>query len=159
MYPSLFEIPLLHLTIGTFGPMMVLGFLAALPASRWYVDAEAARAALRDHSMFNVIDQATGWKVDLVCLRDTAFARSEFERRLRTDVLGIAAFVATAEDTILAKLAWARDSGSERQLRDVRGIIAASGAPLDRAYLDHWAAELGLSESWRAAQASLGNPS
>ena len=30
MYPSLFEIPLLHLTIGTFGPMMVLGFLAAL---------------------------------------------------------------------------------------------------------------------------------
>ncbi|MHC4106179.1 MAG: prolipoprotein diacylglyceryl transferase family protein, partial [Planctomycetota bacterium] len=30
MYPSLFEIPLLKLTIGTFGPMMVLGFLAAL---------------------------------------------------------------------------------------------------------------------------------
>jgi len=30
MYPSLYEIPLLHLTIGTFGPMMVLGFLAAL---------------------------------------------------------------------------------------------------------------------------------
>jgi len=30
MYPSLFEIPFLHLKIGTFGPMMVLGFLAAL---------------------------------------------------------------------------------------------------------------------------------
>jgi phosphatidylglycerol:prolipoprotein diacylglycerol transferase len=30
MHPSLFEIPLLHLKIGTFGPMMVLGFLAAL---------------------------------------------------------------------------------------------------------------------------------
>ncbi|MCP4257401.1 MAG: prolipoprotein diacylglyceryl transferase [Planctomycetes bacterium] len=30
MYPSLFEIPILHLKIGTFGPMMVLGFLAAL---------------------------------------------------------------------------------------------------------------------------------
>ena len=30
MHPSLFEIPLLPLTIGTFGPMMVLGFLAAL---------------------------------------------------------------------------------------------------------------------------------
>jgi len=30
MYPRLFEIPFLHLTIGTFGPMMVLGFLAAL---------------------------------------------------------------------------------------------------------------------------------
>jgi len=30
MYPRLFEIPLFHLKIGTFGPMMVLGFLAAL---------------------------------------------------------------------------------------------------------------------------------
>ncbi len=30
MYPRLFEIPFLHLKIGTFGPMMVLGFLAAL---------------------------------------------------------------------------------------------------------------------------------
>jgi phosphatidylglycerol:prolipoprotein diacylglycerol transferase len=30
MYPRLFEIPLLHLKISTFGPMMVLGFLAAL---------------------------------------------------------------------------------------------------------------------------------
>ncbi len=30
MYPRLFEIPFLHLTIGTFGPMIVLGFLAAL---------------------------------------------------------------------------------------------------------------------------------
>ncbi len=30
MYPRLFEIPLIPLTIGTFGPMMVLGFLAAL---------------------------------------------------------------------------------------------------------------------------------
>jgi phosphatidylglycerol:prolipoprotein diacylglycerol transferase len=30
MYPRLFEIPLLRLTIGTFGPMMVLGFLTAL---------------------------------------------------------------------------------------------------------------------------------
>ncbi len=30
MYPNLFEIPYLKLKIGTFGPMMVLGFLAAL---------------------------------------------------------------------------------------------------------------------------------
>ncbi|MFB0555985.1 MAG: prolipoprotein diacylglyceryl transferase family protein, partial [Phycisphaerae bacterium] len=30
MYPRLFEIPFLHLKIGTFGPMMVFGFLAAL---------------------------------------------------------------------------------------------------------------------------------
>jgi hypothetical protein len=129
-------------------------FVSTLSEDRWYVDAEAAREAHRQRSMFNVIDQTTGWKVDVICLRDSAFARSEFSRRVQGDIFGVPTFVATAEDTLLAKLRWARDSGSERQLRDVIGIIAASGAQLDRSYLDHWATELELSESWRAAAAA-----
>jgi len=42
---------------------------------------------------------------------------------------------------ILSKLAWARDSRSEQQRRDV---VLLLGAPLDRAYLEEWAAHLGL---------------
>jgi phosphatidylglycerol:prolipoprotein diacylglycerol transferase len=30
MYPKLFEIPFIHLTVGTYGPMLVVGFLAAV---------------------------------------------------------------------------------------------------------------------------------
>ena len=46
MYPRLFEIPLLPLTVGTFGPMMVLGFLAALFLMR-----RLARRAKLDHTV------------------------------------------------------------------------------------------------------------
>jgi hypothetical protein len=40
-------------------------------------------------------------------------------------LLGVAIHVATAEDTVLAKLEWAKLGESERQLADVRGKTAA----------------------------------
>jgi phosphatidylglycerol:prolipoprotein diacylglycerol transferase len=46
MYPRLFEIPFLHLTIGTFGPMMVIGFIAALFLMR-----RLSRRANLDHTI------------------------------------------------------------------------------------------------------------
>jgi len=124
-------------------------FVESLPESEWYVDATAARDALRRRSMFNVIHLATGWKVDVICLKAGAYADSEFSRRVATELLGTRVFIATAEDTVLAKLLWARESGSERPLRDAAGIVAACEDVLDRVYMDLWAAELGVEESWR----------
>jgi len=131
------------------GPEEVDRFIASLPESKWYADADAARNALERRSMFNVIDLETGWKVDLIFLKRGAFAESEFSRRLATNLLGTGVFVASAEDTILSKLAWARESGSERQLRDVAGIVASCGDALDAAYIEHWAEELDVSPLWR----------
>ncbi len=54
--------------------------------------------------------------------------------------------MATAEDTVLAKLEWAKSGGSDRQLRDVVGILAARAGGLDDAYLDLWAPELGVTD-------------
>jgi hypothetical protein len=60
--------------------------------------------------------------------------------------------VATAEDTILSKLEWAKKGGgSERQLTDVRGIVDVKGRDLDRAYIERWANDLGVLELWHAA--------
>jgi hypothetical protein len=52
-------------------------------------------------------------------------------------------WIAAKEDLILSKLIWARDSGSELQLRDVRNLLS-SGA--DLTYLREWGARLGTSE-------------
>jgi hypothetical protein len=46
------------------------------------------------------------------------------------------------EDLILSKLAWARDSGSELQLRDVRALLTDT---VDQDYLQRWAQELEVS--------------
>lgn len=129
--------------------------LALVPADQYYVDADAARDALRRRSMFNVIDLASGWKVDLIVRKDRPFSRSEFDRRVRMTVLGIPVFVASPEDTIVAKLEWSKlAGGSERQRRDVAGIVATLGDALDLVYVERWVSGLGLTEEWSLARAT-----
>ena len=52
------------------------------------------------------------------------------------------------EDTILLKLDWYRQGGesSERQWLDILGVFRVQAERLDGAYLDHWAAELGVGD-------------
>ena len=114
-----------------------------------YVSETSADEALRTRGQFNVIDARLGWKVDLILRKERAFSRSEFERRMRVELGGLPVWMATAEDTIVAKLEWARTGGSERQLRDVAGILEVSGGRLDRAYVERWVVELGLGELWQ----------
>lgn len=123
-------------------------FVSRLIALRLYVDADVAREALSQRTQFNVIDPETGWKADLIIRKDRPFSREEFARREEADLPFGSMAVARAEDVILAKLEWAQTGQSERQLDDVRGIIAVSGDRLDLDHIDRWAAELGVSELW-----------
>lgn len=127
-------------------------FIAMLPVDELYADADAAGEALTRRGAFNVIEIASGWKVDLMIRRDRPFSREEFGRRLAVRLLETDAHVATAEDTILAKLEWAREGSSERQLRDVAAILEAQGESLDHAYLARWVGVLGVEAEWRGAQ-------
>ncbi len=128
-------------------------FVDGLDAERFYVSAEAAREAFGQRRQFNVVLLDSGWKADLIIRKERPFSRAEFGRRQPAEIAGVRVHVATAEDTIIAKLEWARAGESERQLRDVVGIISASGAGLDREYLMRWIGELGLTEMWDRARA------
>jgi hypothetical protein len=63
---------------------------------------------------------------------------------VRTDVFGVDLYIATAEDTVLAKLAWAAMGGSDRQVADAAAVLAVQGDRIDHEYLDRWAPELGV---------------
>jgi hypothetical protein len=65
------------------------------------------------------------------------------------DLLGTPGFVATAEDLVVAKLEWAAASDSDRQRRDVLGMVRVA-VDLDEGYIDRWVTALGLGEAWRA---------
>ena len=126
--------------------------LAALPQDDYYVSDTAAEEAVRRQSQFNVIDMATGWKADLVIQKQRPFSIEELGRRRRHTLLGVELYVASPEDTIIAKLEWARSGLSERHLRDIAGIIQARRQSLDIAYIDRWVATLGLAAEWARAR-------
>ena len=121
----------------------------------FYIDADAALDALHHRTQFNLIEVATGWKVDFVVRKDRPFSIEEFRRRQPVELPGTTAHVATVEDMIIAKLEWALAGESERQLRDVASIVSVVGNNLDQPYIERWVADLGLVDLWEQARAPL----
>jgi hypothetical protein len=109
----------------------------------YYVDAGLARRAAVDRGMFNAIHLEKAMKVDFVVRKDTPYRVEEFARRRRMQVDRDEFFVVSPEDLILSKLAWARDSRSELQRRDVKSLLRAL-PELDRPYLESRARDLGV---------------
>lgn len=125
-----------------------------LEAGGFYVDRAAARDAFRSRTQFTAIGRDAA-KVDFIVRKDRPFSVEEFRRRRSADLLGTSGFIATAEDMVIAKLEWATASDSDRQLRDVAGILAAAGEAFDSEYVERWAAALGLSDSMRFVRETM----
>jgi acetolactate synthase regulatory subunit len=132
------------------GPGTLERLVDAVLQAGFYVDRDVARTALGERTQFNAIGSHAS-KIDFIIRKDRPFSVEEFGRREPADLLGTAGFVTTAEDLILAKLEWANATGSERQLRDVAGIVAI-GHSLDEAYIERWAAALGTADAWHRAR-------
>ncbi len=105
----------------------------------FYVDEDAARDAVRDGRLFNLMHLGSGIKVDIIVRKDDPYRRLELDRRQRAEFGGLATWVVSREDLILSKLVWGKLSGSELQRRDVAALWHPD---LDRAYLRRWAREL-----------------
>lgn len=96
---------------------------------------------------------------DLVLNADTAFDRSKMARRQLESLGGTddqRYWVASPEDVVLAKLLWGRRSQSEKQWRDVLGILKIQGQALSFDYLFQWAETLALTEALSRAIAEAG---
>ena len=111
----------------------------------FYADSEQMRDALARQRPFTVIHIPTAYKFDLFPLTSDPFHQSEFQRRVQGSVPQARPAMllpfASAEDTILAKLAWYRRGGetSERQWTDISQVIEVQGQRLDWGYLKEWA--------------------
>jgi hypothetical protein len=127
-------------------PLQRLG--ERLRAAGLYCDAGAITEAVELKGLFNAIDPATGWKVDFIVLKDRAFGRAAFEGRTLAELGGVPLHLIRAEDVVVSKLEWAQLGGSERQLRDVVGVLMVQGPLLDRDYIERWVTGLGLSNEW-----------
>ncbi len=131
-------------------PEQIGPFVQALQ-DEFYVDPLSIADAIQHRSSFNLIHLDTMFKVDLFLPKDRSFDRVQLERRGREVIVEDperTAWVASAEDIILAKLEWFRMGGevSERQWRDVLGVLKTQGERIDVEYLHKWAAELNVSD-------------
>jgi len=126
------------------GPERVDEFVG-LFGGDFYIDGETARSETASRGMFNVIDNARMVKIDFILRKAGEYHDAAFARRRQGELEGTAFWVISPEDLVLAKLMWAKPSHSEMQLKDARNVLLAQPG-IDRAYLDEWAAKLGVAD-------------
>ena len=134
--------------------------LVARLSPAYYISEERVRDAIGRRASFNAIHLETMLKVDVFVSKNRPFDLRALGRA-RDRPVGPPGSrtlpIASAEDTVLAKLEWYRRGGevSERQWGDVLGVLRAAEKALDRPYLTAGAAELGVSDllerAWREA--------
>jgi len=117
----------------------VKAFIAAFPLPEYYLSEEGIYDSLRRRYPFNVIQSATGAKVDIVPLPDEPFTRAAFSRRQRMvyNEAGQEADFISIEDIVLAKLFAFEQTGSEKHLRDARGVLVVQWGQLDLELIRH----------------------
>jgi hypothetical protein len=129
-------------------PEHVLPFAEILGKS-FYIDTEMILDAIQRRGSFNLLHYETAFKVDIFIPRARPYDQMQLDRRLRRTVKKETDFTlcfASPEDTILTKLEWYRmgHEVSERQWRDVIGVLKIQAERLDLMYLRQWAVDLGV---------------
>lgn len=132
----------------------------ALLEEEFYIDSEMILDAIQHTSSFNLIHIETMFKVDVFILKQRSFDQNQMQRRVSQSVgdsLTDQAFFSTAEDIVLAKLEWFRAGNevSERQWRDILGVLDLQSDRLDFDYLRKWAAVLNLQDLLQKALQSI----
>ncbi len=108
----------------------------------YYLEVDAVKDSIKNHSIFNIIDHASGFKADFVILKNEEFRQAEFSRRRQTEFYGTEIWVVTPEDLLISKLFWIQDLQSALQMEDIRNLSSIEN--LDRNYIHDWVIKLKL---------------
>jgi Nucleotidyltransferase of unknown function (DUF6036) len=111
----------------------------------YYCDKDAVEEAVKDkknHSMFNIIDHASGFKADFIILKDNEFRQEEFNRKIQIDYDGEKIYVVSPEDLLISKLLWIQEIQSAKQMEDIENIAEIKS--LDWSYISKWVTKLKL---------------
>ncbi len=119
----------------------------------YYVDKDIITKAIQRNSSFNIIHLDSMMKLDIFILKNRTFDKEAFKRK-KMDSFGMEEnssaqyYFSSPEDIILSKLEWYRMGGqvSERQWKDIIGVMRVQDEKLDMGYLKKWAKELKVEE-------------
>lgn len=128
-------------------PGQIAALVARLGAD-YYIAAAQIREAIEHHGSFNLIHNATSFRVDVFLPDGSAYDRMQLARA-RTQELPFttrSVKISSPEDVVLRKLRWYLDTQGARdsQWSDVQAVLRVQGEAIDRAYLERWAPDLGI---------------
>ncbi len=78
------------------------------------------------------------FEIELFELSADEHDQQRFARRVQVEILGQPAWIATIEDMIVTKLRWAEHAGREKDIADVRNLIAVQQNVVDWPYVETW---------------------
>ncbi len=122
----------------------------------FYMSQEAIKEAVANESLFNIIDNETVFKVDLIVAKKDSFSKQQFDRRREIKIGNRTIFVISPEDLILSKLEWSQESLSEIQENDIKNIMRVLDKGLDKKYLETWASARGFKERLKKIYDAVG---
>ena len=123
----------------------------------FYISKESVLDALSRRYPFNIIQPSTGAKADMMPLPRDIYSRIAFKRRKRLaiDASGREAFFIAPEDMIIAKLLAFQATGSDKHLRDARGVLQIQWEYLDFFVLRKTADATGVREQLEMLEQSI----
>ncbi len=129
---------------------------AAFPETEFYcppIDVIKVEAGRAQRGHFNLIHHETGFKADVYVASDERMQLWAWNQRRKVEVAGATAWIAPPEYVIIGKLEFYREGGSEKHLRDIRGILAVTD--IDHAFVEAEVAARGLHDSWILCQGNI----
>lgn len=124
-------------------PALVTAF-----AQDFYASQEGITDAIVHRSSFNFIHHASGLKIDFWLVQGTPFDEERFARRQQVVLFDERVWVTTAEDLILIKLLWLKESGSQKHRDDIQGIVAVQKDRLSNQYVERWTVQQSTRALW-----------
>jgi hypothetical protein len=108
----------------------------------YYINENTVREETKRLGMFNVIDHETGLKIDFILRKDTEYRKHEFERRTKSSFESFEVWTVSIEDLIISKLEWIQILQSDKQINDIKNLLANPSA--DITYIKAWCEKLNL---------------
>jgi len=141
--------------VAVVGKQHAARFLSVFPETDFYcppaevIEIESARP---EQGHFNLIHHHSIYKADIYVATGSEFERWAFENRRSLMAGETPVWLAPPEFVILHKLEFFREGGSEKHLRDIRGMLAVT--EMDLTLLEREIADRNLMDVWQNCRAS-----
>lgn len=108
----------------------------------YYLNEETVRQETKNKGMFNIIDFETGFKIDFIIRKNTKYRELEFIRKKKTKISDFYVWIVAPEDLIISKIEWIQKIKSDKQIDDIKNLIAIPN--IDKEYIKNWCNKLKL---------------